>query len=150
MILLGKYKKKKETLHTYKNITHIYSTDETSPIMNAEYAKDLNTVINNMQAQIINNSVDEKYSELRLEKNENQIKITDIKSFNLNTEAMRYRLIRKILTELIGNIQGIEMIHIKDTCKLLESRITGKQYILGNKYRVVIEKKNVAMFTTSK
>ena len=106
--------------------------------------------INKKDEEIINNSVDEKYSELRLEKNENQIKITDIKSFNLNTEAMRYRLIRKILTELIGNIQGIEMIHIKDTCKLLESRITGKQYILGNKYRVVIEKKNVAMFTTNK
>lgn len=52
-------KKKKETLHTYKNITHIYSTDETSPIMNAEYAKDLNTVINNMQAQIINNASEE-------------------------------------------------------------------------------------------
>lgn len=52
-------KKIKETLHTYKNITHIYSTDETNPIMNVEYAKDLNTVINNMQAQIINNASEE-------------------------------------------------------------------------------------------
>lgn len=41
----------KETLHTYKNVTHIYSDDEVSPILNAEYAKDLNTVINNIQAQ---------------------------------------------------------------------------------------------------
>lgn len=45
-------KKIKETLHTYKNITHIYSTDETSPIMNVEYAKDLNTQNNNLQNQI--------------------------------------------------------------------------------------------------
>ena len=45
-------KKRKETLHTYKNITHIYSTDETSPIMNVEYAKDLNTQNNNLQNQI--------------------------------------------------------------------------------------------------
>lgn len=52
-------KKIKQTLHTYKNITHIYSTDETNPIMNVEYAKDLNTVINNMQAQIINNASEE-------------------------------------------------------------------------------------------
>lgn len=52
-------KKIKETLHTYKNITHIYSEDEVSPILNIEYAKDLNTVINNIQAQIINNASEE-------------------------------------------------------------------------------------------
>ena len=45
-------KKIKETLHTYKNVTHIYSDDETSPIMNVEYAKDLNTQNNNLQNQI--------------------------------------------------------------------------------------------------
>lgn len=45
-------KKIKETLHTYKNITHIYSTDETGPIMNVEYAKDPNTQNNNLQNQI--------------------------------------------------------------------------------------------------
>lgn len=45
-------KKIKETLHTYKNITHIYSTDETSPVLNVEYAKDLNTQNNNLQNQI--------------------------------------------------------------------------------------------------
>lgn len=45
-------KKIKETLHTYKNITHIYSTDEISPIVNVEYAKDLNTQNNNLQNQI--------------------------------------------------------------------------------------------------
>ena len=41
----------KESLHTYKNVTHIYSDDEVSPIVNVEYAKDLNTVINNIQLQ---------------------------------------------------------------------------------------------------
>lgn len=45
-------KKIKETLHTYKNITHIYSTDETSPNLKVEYAKDLNTQNNNLQNQI--------------------------------------------------------------------------------------------------
>lgn len=39
----------KETLHTYKNVTHIYSDDEVSPIVSIEYAKDLNTVISNIQ-----------------------------------------------------------------------------------------------------
>lgn len=40
----------KETLHTYKNVTHIYSNNEVSPIIDIKYAKDLNTVINNMEA----------------------------------------------------------------------------------------------------
>lgn len=52
-------KKIKETLHTYKNITHIYSTDETNPVLNVEYAKDLNTTISNIQALILNNASEE-------------------------------------------------------------------------------------------
>ena len=42
----------KETLHTYKNVTHIYSDDEVSPIVNVEYAKDPNAQNNNLQNQI--------------------------------------------------------------------------------------------------
>lgn len=52
-------KKIKKTLHTYKNITHIYSTDETSPVLNVEYAKDLNTTISNIQALVLNNASEE-------------------------------------------------------------------------------------------
>lgn len=52
-------KKIKDTLHTYKNITHIYSTDETSPVLNVEYAKDLNTTISNIQALVLNNASEE-------------------------------------------------------------------------------------------
>ena len=49
----------KNILHTYKNVTHIYSTDEISPNFNVEYAKDLNTAINNIQVQVINNASEE-------------------------------------------------------------------------------------------
>ena len=49
----------KETLHTYKNITHIYSDDETNPVLNVEYAKDLNTTISNIQALVLNNASEE-------------------------------------------------------------------------------------------
>lgn len=42
----------KETLHTYKNVTYIYSDDEVSPIMNVEYAKDPNAQNSNLQEQI--------------------------------------------------------------------------------------------------
>lgn len=42
----------KETLHTYKNVTHIYSNDEVSPIFNIKYAKDPNVKNDNLQKQI--------------------------------------------------------------------------------------------------
>lgn len=40
-------------LHSYEGGTHVYSTDAISPIFNAKYTKDLNAVINNMQAMIL-------------------------------------------------------------------------------------------------
>ena len=42
----------KETLHTYKNVTHIYSDDEVSPMIYVEYTKDPNTQNDNLQKQI--------------------------------------------------------------------------------------------------
>lgn len=42
----------KQTLHTYKNITHISSNDEVSPIFNVKYAKDPNLKNENLQKQI--------------------------------------------------------------------------------------------------
>lgn len=41
---------------TYKNVTNIYSTDEISPIIDLDYAKDLETLLNNTQALAVNNA----------------------------------------------------------------------------------------------
>lgn len=43
----------RETLHSYKDGTHVYSVDEISPIFNARYTKDLNAVINNLSQEAI-------------------------------------------------------------------------------------------------
>lgn len=102
-------------------------------------------VINKLDLEIIKDAVEEKYQSLHMKKEKNKIYIS-AKEFNKNTTAMKYQLIRRILAELLGNIQGVEMVHIKDICKLIESSITNKQYILGNKYKVIIEKKNMAVF----
>lgn len=42
----------KETLHTYKNVTHIYSNDEISPIFDIQYVKDINVENDRLQKQI--------------------------------------------------------------------------------------------------
>ena len=105
-------------------------------------------VINKLDNEIIRDAVEEKYIALNVKKQDGKIYI-NAKEFNKNTQAMKYQLVRRILTELLGNLQGIEMIHIKDTCRLIETCITNKQYILGNKYKVVIEKKNMAVFVNN-
>ena len=104
--------------------------------------------VNKLDLQIIKEAVEEKYIKLNIKKEDGKIYI-DTKEFNRNSTAMKYQLIRRILTELIGNLQGVEMIHIKDTCRLIEASITNKQYVLGNKYKVIIEKKNIAVFVNN-
>lgn len=44
-----------KTIHTYKEKTHVYSTDELSPIFSVEAIKDTNTVVNNMLSMILAN-----------------------------------------------------------------------------------------------
>ena len=101
--------------------------------------------INKLDLQIIKEAVDVAYEKLNVKKEKGKISFIT-KEFNKNSTAMKYQLVRKIITELNGNLQGVEMVHIKDTCKLIENSITNKQYILGSKYKVIIEKKNVAVF----
>jgi hypothetical protein len=38
---------------TYKNVTHIYSTDEISPNMKVTYCKDMETVVNNINTAVV-------------------------------------------------------------------------------------------------
>lgn len=104
--------------------------------------------VNVLDESIINEAVEDKYNKLSIKKQNNKVEL-DTREFNKYSLAIRYRIIRKILTELIGNIQGVEMVHIQDTCKLIEANITNKQYILGNKYKVVIAKKNLAVFVNN-
>ena len=101
--------------------------------------------INKQDNEIILNAVKDAYNNLGVKKEINQITI-DTRKFNEYSEAMKFRLVRQIVMDLTGNVQNLEMVHVKDTCKLIEANITGKQYILGNKYKVVIVKKNTAVF----
>lgn len=103
----------------------------------------------NMDVQIIDEYISEKYDSLSPNvMNENTIVINaDI--FNKNIIAVRYRLIRKILEKLLGNVQGIELIHIQDICELIQKCITGKKYIIGNKFEVEVLKKHNIKFTTT-
>lgn len=49
---------REQKLHTYKNITNINLSDELASI-DVTYKKDLDTILNNLQAQIIANASEE-------------------------------------------------------------------------------------------
>lgn len=46
------YNEIKKTVHSYKDVTHIFSTDETSAIFNVEAKRDIQTQNDNLQSQI--------------------------------------------------------------------------------------------------
>lgn len=58
--------------------------------------------------------------------------------------SIRRRAIRYIINKKLGNLDGIENIHIKDILNLLNNNIKGKKYIIGNKFTIQIIEKNIA------
>lgn len=114
---------------------------------NPNIVKALNRMakINRQDLNLINEIVDNCYEKLDIIY-ENDSILMDSRKFNKYSDALKYRIIRKIISQLLGNTKDIEMVHIKDTCNLIKSNIKGKKYILGNKYSVIIENKNKARF----
>ena len=53
------YDEIKKTIHSYGEQTHIFSTNEISPIFTVEARKDMNTVISNLESMIISNASEE-------------------------------------------------------------------------------------------
>ena len=61
--------------------------------------------------------------------------------------AIENRAIRVIIYKLLGNLDGIENIHINDIIRLLKNNKKGKEYIIGNKFSIKIVKKDVAVIS---
>lgn len=122
------------------------------PYLEKEYNPNILETLNrtaylaSQDEQIINEYVNQKYNSLNIKRFENCEIIIPADEVNNNTVPVRYRLIRKILEDLLGNIQGIELIHIHDICELIQKCITGKKYIIGNKFEVEVLKKRKIKF----
>ncbi|MBR5227735.1 MAG: tRNA lysidine(34) synthetase TilS [Clostridia bacterium] len=79
-----------------------------------------------------------KETEMVTLKKTNMEIILDIKAFETKPAEIKQRMIRYLLNELLGSLQGIEKIHVEDICTLISKKITGKKFILGNKFTVEI------------
>lgn len=77
--------------------------------------------------------------------NNNTVIKFNYKNIIKQEESIKYRAIREIIKLKLGNLDGIENVHIEDILKLLEKGIPRKKFIIGNKFTVEIMNKNVAV-----
>ena len=78
-------------------------------------------------------------------KEDNSSIIFNFSLFMDEHNSIKKRIIRKIIERSISNLDGIESIHILDILNLLQNNIKGKKYIIGNKFKIEIIKKNIAV-----
>lgn len=60
-------------------------------------------------------------------------------------ESIKLRVIRELINLKVGNLDGIENIHVQDILRLLKNNIKGKKYIIGNKFTIEILGNNLAI-----
>ena len=94
--------------------------------------------LNEYTNSVVDNAII-KYDNLKI--------IFDFSYITKEHEAIEKRAIRAILYKLLGNLDGIENIHINDIIRLLKNNKKGKEYIIGNKFSIKIVKKDVAVIS---
>lgn len=81
---------------------------------------------------------------------ENIIKRSDeeilfrFEKINNEHSSIKRRAIRSMITMMLGDSEGIELVHIEDILKLLNNNLPKKKYIIGNKFTIIIESKYIA------
>lgn len=79
----------------------------------------------------------EKYSEdqykLLLKYKSRNCIILDVCLFNSQEESIKFRIIRRAIEDIVGNLQGFGELHISSVVRLLESGETGKEVHLPNR-----------------
>ena len=95
--------------------------------------------------EYLEKTVENKYKELVLEEQENQI-ILKLKEFNKEEKVIKSRLVLYTIARLFGTTKGIEKIHIEDIIKLCGNNI-GNKYLTPNKNTKVLIKNNKIYFS---
>ena len=88
---------------------------------------------------------EKELEEILLSKNKNEI-ILDLKAFNELNEVIQKRIVLYGINEVLGNIVGIEKVHIEDILKLCKNNI-GNKFILPNKNIKILVKDKKIYFT---
>lgn len=84
------------------------------------------------------------FNKIIIEEDDSKI-VFDFSLFMNEHDSIKNRVIRKIIEKKISNLDGIENIHVLDIIKLLKNNIKGKKYIIGKKFTIEIQRKNIAI-----
>lgn len=87
----------------------------------------------------------EEFKKILVSKKENEI-ILDLKMFNELSEVIQKRIVLFSIEQVLGNIVGIEKVHIEDIIKLCNNNI-GNKFICPNKNIKVLIKDRKIYFT---
>ena len=84
----------------------------------------------------------EQYEKIVLTEEPNKI-IIDLKLFNNLEIVIKKRIVRYTINKVLGNIQGIAMIHIEDVINMCEKNIGNKYLTPNKKIRVSLSNKKI-------
>lgn len=128
------------TRNKIRNVVIPYIKEEFNPNF-VETITRLSEVITE-ENKFLKNITGEIYSNILMEKTQTQIAL-DLKKFNSQENVIKNRLILHTISQLNGNTQGIEKIHVQDIIKLCSNSI-GNKFLTPNKnLKVLIKDKKI-------
>lgn len=128
------------TRNKIRNVVIPYIKEEFNPNF-IETITRLSEVITE-ENKFLKNITEQRYREILIEVKDNQITL-DLKKFNIEENVIKNRLILYTVSQLKGNTQGLEKIHIQDIIKLCSNNI-GNKYLTPNKtLKVLIKDKKI-------
>lgn len=92
-----------------------------------------------IRENLIINNISEEYN---LFDNHKYIEI-NLKQFNSLKMVIKSRIILYTINKLLGNCQGIELIHIKDIIKLCDNNIGNKFLVPNKKIKIIVKNKKI-------
>lgn len=128
------------TRNKIRNVVIPYIKEEFNPNF-VETITRLSEVITE-ENKFLKNITEEIYSKILIKKTQTEIAL-DLKKFNSQENVIKNRLILHTISQLNGNTQGIEKIHIQDIIKLCSNNI-GNKFLTPNKnLKVLIKDKKI-------
>lgn len=134
----------KENIYTRNKVRNLlipYIEKEFNPniISTINRLSDLATKENDFIEEIVEN----EYEKIFVEEREGII-LLDLKKFNLLNDVIKSRIIMYTINKVLGNVQGIEKIHIEDIIKMCKKNI-GNKFLTPNK-NIKVEINNKKIF----
>lgn len=133
------------TRNKVRNVVIPYIKEEFNPNF-VETITRLSEVITE-ENKFLKNITEQRYSEILIERKHDQIAL-DLKKFNSEENVIKNRLILHTVSQLNGNTQGIEKIHIQDIIKLCSNNIGNKFLTPNKKVKVLIKDKKIFFIKT--